>query len=73
MKVFALEIPMPRPSRDYEQISLRIPTAWLKDAEEIAKLISRPGIEATRADALRHAIARGFEVLKAEAKAAKKK
>lgn len=55
------------------QISLRIPTAWLKEAEEISKLIAKPGIEPTRADTLRYAIARGFEVLRAEAKAAKKK
>jgi hypothetical protein len=45
------------------QIAIRIPKAWLGRADEIAKLISRPGFEASRTDAFRAAIARGFDAL----------
>jgi hypothetical protein len=54
---------MPRPPSDAEQIALRVPKAWLAQADEIAKLISRPGFEASRTDAFRAAIAKGFELL----------
>lgn len=64
---------MPRPARDYEQISIRVPKAWLKEADDLAPLISQPGIEATRADVLRHAIARGFEIIRAERRPPKKR
>jgi hypothetical protein len=57
---------MPRPPSDAVQIAIRVPKAWLKEADEIAALISRPGFQASRTDAFRAAIARGFEALKAE-------
>jgi hypothetical protein len=58
---------MPRPPSDAVQIAIRVPKAWLTEADEIAKIISRPGFEASRTDAFRAAIARGFEVMKREA------
>ena len=58
---------MPRPPSDAVQIAIRVPKAWLAQADEVAKLISRPGFEASRTDAFRAAIARGFDVLKREA------
>jgi hypothetical protein len=58
---------MPRPPTDAIQIALRVPKKWLDEADQIAKLISRPGFEASRTDAFRAAIARGFEVMKTEA------
>lgn len=50
------------------QTAIRMPSAWLKEAEDIAKLLSRPGIEVSRSEAFRAAIARGFEAIRAEAK-----
>lgn len=66
---------MPRPDRGYKQVVIRIPEAMVKEAEEIARLISRPevGFQATKSDAFRVAIQRGFVAIKEEAKAAKKK
>jgi hypothetical protein len=58
---------MPRPPSNSIQVAIRIPKPWLKEADEIAKLISRPGFEASRTDAIRAAIAKGFEALRAEA------
>ncbi len=66
-----VETGVPRPPSDAVQIALRLPKPWLAEADEIAALISRPGFEASRTDAFRAAIARGFEVLRAEAKAQK--
>ena len=59
---------MPRPPSDAEQIALRVPKTWLAQADDLARLISRPGFEASRTDAFRAAIARGFEVMFAELK-----
>ena len=66
---------MPRPDRGYKQVVIRVPEPWVKEAEEIARLISRPdvGFEATKSDAFRVAIQRGFAVIRAEAKASSKK
>ena len=63
---------MPRPPSDAVQIALRLPAPWLSEADELAKLLSRPGFEASRSDALRAAIAMGLEVLRSELKNAKK-
>jgi hypothetical protein len=57
---------MPRPPSDSVQIAIRVPKDWLDDADEIASVISRPGFQASRTDAFRAAIARGFEILRAE-------
>lgn len=59
---------VPRPPSDLVQITVRVPEDWLEQADTIAKAISRPGFEATRADALRVALARGLDELRAEAK-----
>jgi hypothetical protein len=66
---------MPRPDRGYKQIALRVPAPFLKEADECAKLLSRPdiGYAATKADAFRVAIERGFAAIRADAKAQKTK
>ena len=66
---------MPRQARGFTQIAIRVPAPWLKEAEDVAKLLSRPdiGYEATRADAFRVAIERGFAAIRAEAKARRSK
>jgi hypothetical protein len=58
---------MPRPPSDAVQIAIRVPKKWLARADEIAKLISRPGFEASRTDGFRAAIARGFDALAQDA------
>jgi hypothetical protein len=69
----AIEQGMARPTADTVQITFRIPSAWPGEADEIAKLLSRPGMPASRTDAIRAAIAKGFEVIRAEHKAPKGK
>ena len=48
-------------SADDVQITFRIPIEWLARADEEATYLSRPGFQASRTDALRAAIAQGFE------------
>lgn len=57
---------MPRPPSDNVQITVRVPPQWQADADEIARLMSRPGFAASRTDAFRAALAKGLEALKAE-------
>jgi hypothetical protein len=57
---------MPRPTADTSQITFRLPNAWLVEADEIARHLSRPGFEASRTDALRACIAKGIEAFRAE-------
>ena len=52
------------------QIAIRVPPEWLAEADAVAQFISRPGFPATRTDAFRAGIAKGFEAFKAEAEAA---
>jgi hypothetical protein len=60
---------MARPTANTVQITFRIPTEWLAEADLAADRLSSPGMRASRTDAFRAAIARGFEVMKAERKA----
>lgn len=48
------------------QIGIRVPPEWLDDAERLAAALSRPGLEVTRTEAFRAALARGLESLLAE-------
>lgn len=57
---------MPRPPADTVQVTFRVPSGWLLEADTVADLLSRPGMRASRTDAFRAAIAKGFEVLRAE-------
>jgi len=45
------------------QVSIRVPVEWLAKLDAIAAGMSRPGIELSRADALRAAVAEGMLVL----------
>ncbi len=51
---------MSRRHTDSTQVALRVPRSWLKAFDDAAKLISIPGFEATRADAMRSAMVRGL-------------
>lgn len=58
---------MPRPKSENDTpLHLLLPGEWLEDAQELAGLLSRPGAALTRADALRLAIRRGIDELRAE-------
>jgi hypothetical protein len=54
-------------------LNLLLPGDWLDDAQELARELSRPGAPLTRADALRLAIRRGIDVLRAEHRGGRKK
>lgn len=65
---------MPRPaSENTFQVTFKIPDAWVKMADAIAAEMSQPGVTMTRTDALRAALARGLESLRAEHKPTKKR
>jgi hypothetical protein len=54
---------LPRPPSDSVQIAIRVPRAWLARADDLARRISRPGLDASRSDAFRAAIATGLDAL----------
>lgn len=62
---------MKQRKKDPVQIAIRVPPEWLEDAERLASLLSRPGLEVTRTEAFRAAMARGLESLLTEATAEK--
>lgn len=43
------------------QISIRVPPEWLETAEKLAVELSRPGLEVSRTEAFRAALAFGLE------------
>lgn len=51
---------MARPPADTVQVTFRIPSHWLKEADAVAALLTHHGMPATRTDAFREAIARGL-------------
>ena len=65
----------PKVAEDSVQITFRIEADWEARADAIARRldIERPGLRASRTDAFRTAIARGFEILEAELPKAKTK
>lgn len=62
----AIQRGMPRPPSTMVQTPLRIPSEWIAEADELAKLMARPGFSSTRSEVLRAAIAKGLTVLRAE-------
>lgn len=54
------------------QFNLRIPQEWLADADEIGEGLTRPGLEVTRTDAMRMALALGLKTMLAEVRTVKK-
>jgi hypothetical protein len=57
---------MARPPTESTQLAIRVPTSWIVEADELARAMSRPGMDATRSDAFRAAMAKGLEALRAE-------
>ena len=66
------EMPRPKSTND-TQLNLLLPADWLEDAQALAGELSRPGMAVTRADALRLAIRRGIDVLRAEQRSGRRK
>ncbi len=62
----AIQEPMPRPAADTVQVTFRIPSSWLIEFDELADLLSKPGMRLSRTDAFRAAMARGAEAIRAE-------
>lgn len=61
------ELAMPRPKTENTGVvNLKLPPEWLDEAQDLARDLSKPGVELTRADALRLAIRRGIDALRAE-------
>lgn len=66
----AVQDVMGRPTADTVQVTFRVPSYWLQEADAVAMALSRFGMDATRTDAFREAIARGFkEIIKESAEA----
>jgi hypothetical protein len=55
-----------KPSENTTQIAIRVPDAWLDRCDVLIPWISRPGINMTRTDIMRAALARGLEALEQE-------
>lgn len=53
---------MARPTADTEQITFRLPSKWLKEADRVAKLLAQDGRAAGRTDGVRALIAAGLFV-----------
>lgn len=56
-----------------EPVTLRLHKDLLKMADELAELLTQPGVPKTRQDAIREALSRGLVELLAERKPAKTK
>ena len=69
----AVQEDMPRPPADTVQVTFRIPSNWLIEADEVADLLSQPGMRASRTDAFRAAIVRGFEAIRKDAEKSRPK
>jgi len=48
------------------QFTFRIPAAWVERADRIGEGLSRPGLEISRTDAVRAALAMGLDALERE-------
>jgi hypothetical protein len=48
------------------QITIRVPADWVERLDKIADNISRPGLPASRADAVRFLVAQSLEKAEAE-------
>jgi hypothetical protein len=77
MTVVAMRHDVPRPKTDTLQLAVRIPRAWLARLDALVPKIAQAGVQTTRTDAIRAALAKGLDALEAqlpdEPKAARKR
>lgn len=57
---------VPRPKTDTLQLAVRIPRAWLARLDALVPKIAQAGVQTTRTDAIRAALAKGLDVLEAQ-------
>jgi len=58
--------PMAKKSKPATQVTVRIDNDWLERLDALSTALSRPGLELTRVDAIRMAIARGLQEMERE-------
>lgn len=64
MVALALTSPvMPPKAADTTQITIRVPSVWLSRADKIASTLSLQGLDISRTDAFRHALALGLDAV----------
>ena len=63
---------MAPPRKKTDQITFRLPTAWIDEAERLAKTLARPGEELSRTDVFRMAVWHGLSRMRDDEKTAKK-
>jgi hypothetical protein len=57
---------MPRPPKDTTQLTLKVPSEWIQEFDDLAEVMAKPGATMSRSDALRVALHRGKTELCAE-------
>jgi|HubBroStandDraft_1064217.scaffolds.fasta_scaffold428071_1 hypothetical protein len=57
---------VPRPKTDTLQLAVRIPRAWLSRLDALIPKIAQAGVQTTRTDAIRAALAKGIDALEAQ-------
>jgi hypothetical protein len=63
---------VPRPKTDTLQLAVRIPKAWLARLDALVPKIAQAGVQTTRTDAIRAALAIGPDALEAKLSAESK-
>lgn len=57
---------VPRAKTNPLQVSVHVPDSWGDELEQLAKVMSKPGLEVTKADVMRRALRMGLDALAAE-------
>jgi hypothetical protein len=57
---------LPRPKTDTLQLAVRIPRAWLERLDALVPKIAQAGVQTTRTDAIRAALAKGLDALEVQ-------
>lgn len=57
---------VPRPKTDTLQLAVRIPRAWLGRLDALIPKIAQAGVQTTRTDAIRAALAKGLDALEVQ-------
>jgi len=59
--------PLPRPkTENTAQLAVRIPDAWLPRLDALIPWLAKPGVSATRTDAIRAVMSRGLDAFEEE-------
>ena len=58
--------PVPRAKTDTLQLAVRIPRPWLARLDALTPKLAQAGVQTTRTDAIRAALAKGLDALEAQ-------